>query len=196
MPERIPAHYGFSGNVNRYGSKYELLVLPILTVLMGIFWVLMLKFVLKDKEKGAQNIKFMFYCDMIMTLTFTVLSVWTLYVSYTQAESIYDAKFDFVKIFALFMSISYVLIGNFLPKCKQNPVVGIRTKWTLASETTWYKTHRFGGKVFILAGILSAMLCLLVSNSFVALYLSLSGLAVPIIPIVIYSYRVYKLETQ
>ncbi|KJE28001.1 sdpI/YhfL family protein [Geobacillus kaustophilus] len=44
-----------------------------------------------------------------------------------------------------------------MPKIKHNYFVGIRTPWTLESETVWNKTHRFGGKVFITMGILSML---------------------------------------
>nr|WP_240432122.1 MULTISPECIES: SdpI family protein [Geobacillus thermoleovorans group] len=36
-------------------------------------------------------------------------------------------------------------------------MTGIRTPWTLASETVWHKTHRLGGKVFTAMGILSML---------------------------------------
>ena len=37
LPDEIPAHFGASGEVDRWGSKMELLILPVITILMHIF---------------------------------------------------------------------------------------------------------------------------------------------------------------
>ena len=43
LPSKIPAHYGFDLQVTRWGSKYEVLLYPIATVLMGGFLLVMAK---------------------------------------------------------------------------------------------------------------------------------------------------------
>ena len=35
LPEKIPAHYGFDNQVDRWGSKYEALLFPVVSILMG-----------------------------------------------------------------------------------------------------------------------------------------------------------------
>ncbi|MHB1463376.1 MAG: SdpI family protein [Armatimonadota bacterium] len=47
----------------------------------------------------------------------------------------------------------FIVIGNYFPKLRRNHFSGIRTLWTLSSELSWYKTHRLGGKLFILYGL-------------------------------------------
>lgn len=196
LPDKIPAHYGFNGNVTRYGSKYEMLLLPIITILIGFFWLLMGKIALNNREKSARNIKVLFWGDITTTLTFMALTIWFLSLAYSQAENINSSKFDFMKMLSICLSISWIVIGNFLPKCKQNRLIGIRTKWTLTNENIWYKTHRFGGKVFLIGGIISTILCLFVFNGTIGLWFSLGGFLLLIIPIVIYSYRINKKEGQ
>jgi len=44
------------------------------------------------------------------------------------------------------------LLGNFLGKVTKNFFAGIRTPWTLAIDEVWLRTHRLGGKLFVLAG--------------------------------------------
>ena len=51
------------------------------------------------------------------------------------------------------VGILLAVLGNFLGKVTRNFFVGIRTPWTLASDEVWYKTHRLGGKLFVLAGL-------------------------------------------
>ena len=51
------------------------------------------------------------------------------------------------------VGLLFIILGNYLGKLKMNWFVGIKNPWTLSSETVWNKTHRLGGKLFILAGL-------------------------------------------
>ena len=55
LPEKIPAHYGFDNQVDRWGSKYEALVFPIISLLMGYFLLGMAKLAAKKEEHGENN---------------------------------------------------------------------------------------------------------------------------------------------
>ncbi|MBU6260088.1 MAG: SdpI family protein [Burkholderiales bacterium] len=48
----------------------------------------------------------------------------------------------------------FVVMGNVMGKLRFNHLVGIRTPWTLADERVWDQTHRYGGKVFVIGGLL------------------------------------------
>jgi len=192
LPDKIPAHYGFDGNVTRFGSKYELLIMPIITIGMFFIWLLLEKHLMKNKEKGPHSSQAIFWLNLMMTLTFTVLTFLFLYLAYKGVGSIND--FDYQKIVAIVLSINWIVIGNILPKLKQNGVIGIRTPWTLASENNWYKTHRIGGKIAVITGITSGLLCLFVFSGEVGIWVSLVSSIIMLVPIVIYSYLVYKRE--
>ena len=67
----------------------------------------------------------------------------------------------------LFMALIYygtglmfMVIGNYLPKVKQNNTIGIRVVWTLQDEENWNATHSFSGRIWGTSGIL-CMLCTL-----------------------------------
>jgi len=85
-----------------------------------------------------------------------------------------------------------------MPKFKHNYFVGIRTSWTLASEDVWYKTHRFGGKVWVAAGLL------LITSLFFGVtgkaVIFIISLTVMVVAPIIYSYvefqKVKKKEIQ
>ena len=77
----------------------------------------------------------------------------------------------------LFMAVTYfgtgllfMIIGNYLPKVKQNNTIGIRVVWTLQDEENWSATHRFSGKLWVASGVL-CMLCGLFGESIAALVL-------------------------
>ena len=57
-------------------------------------------------------------------------------------------------------SLLFIVIGNYLPKIKQNNTIGIRIVWTLQDEENWNATHSFSGRIWRASGIL-CMLCTL-----------------------------------
>ena len=192
LPNEIPMHFGFDGTITRYGSKYEMLILPAIAIVSGLFWILVEKIVIKqDKEKGVRNAKVLYWCSVVFTLFFLVLTIQIAYIGYNDIQNIND-EIDVLRIMTVCFGIIFIVIGNLLPKCKQNIIVGIRTKWTLSCETSWYKTHRLGGKVMLFYGIVIILLSLFIFDGVVSLLISLGGLIAIIIPLVIYSRYVYK----
>ena len=44
IPDKVPMHYDFAGNIDRWGSKLEILILPIITWIMYVFMTIIEKF--------------------------------------------------------------------------------------------------------------------------------------------------------
>ena len=192
MPDIIPVHYGLYGNVTRYGSKFELLVVPAFSIAMMFFWFLMERIALKDAEKGKLNAIVLYWINVMTSLIFTALQIWFVILAYTGAETTHSESIDFIKLAAVCVGIGYIVIGNLLPKCKRNMLVGIRTKWTLLCDATWYKTHRFGGRLMVVCGVLSVLACLTLFDGIAGLLFAASVSAVIVILVTIYSLHVYK----
>lgn len=192
LPDTIPAHYGISGVVDRWGSKYGTLALPIITIILIGMLQFFEQWGNKQKNSAKQNEKFLAVINYMLVFVFNGITYWMLYSAYTGTENLYDAKIDGMKLLAVMMSISFIFLGNILPKCKQNKMMGIRTKWTLANETVWYKTHRFGGRLMMLFGTVSAILCFTILDHLAAFVVTFGGLVLIIIPIMVYSYVIYK----
>ena len=53
---------------------------------------------------------------------------------------------------AMGFGLLFIVLGNYMPKFRQNSFMGIRVKWTLESEANWNATHRMGGKVWVAGG--------------------------------------------
>ena len=58
------------------------------------------------------------------------------------------------------VGILLIVIGNILPKSRPGFFVGIRTPWTIANTDNWIATHRLGGKLFMIAGLIIALAAL------------------------------------
>ena len=98
----------------------------------------------------------------------------------------------------LFMAVIYygtgllfMIIGNYLPKVKQNNTIGIRVVWSLMDEENWNATHRFSGKLWMASGIL-CMLCGLFGESMAALVVYIISIMAAAIISILYSYLFYK----
>ena len=197
LPSEIPIHFGLGGEVTRYGSKFELLIIPAIAIVFGVFMLLMERVAIKqDAEKGIRNAKVVYWLTVVFAAQFLIMTIQVASVAYNNLQNLNDGAFNATKILSLCFSLSYVVIGNLLPKCKQNALIGIRTKWTLASEATWYKTHRLGGKVMFAYGLVCVALSLLIPDGLVSVLFCAVGLLVVMIPIVVYSHSVYKREVS
>ena len=62
--------------------------------------------------------------------------------------------FNISLFIGIFMGITYIIVGNYLPKTRQNYTIGFKLPWTYANEENWNKTNRLSGVINIVIGIL------------------------------------------
>lgn len=89
--------------------------------------------------------RLMSLCRWIIPVLSLILVPVTLY-------SALGVSFDIGRIVCSILGVMFIIIGNYLPKCRRNGFVGIRIPWTLSSDENWDKTHRFAGFVWIAGG--------------------------------------------
>jgi len=147
FPDQVPIHWNFAGEVDNYGSKFVGAILMPLIILGVYLLFLTIPYLDPKKERYEQFKKiyhfFKAYFVFFMTAIYFITGLNVLG---------YNVPVSFWVPFLV--GILFVLIGNYMGKIKMNWFMGIRTPWTLSSEEVWNKTHRFGGKVFMLGGIL------------------------------------------
>ena len=83
------------------------------------------------------------------------------------------------------------IIGNYSSKVRKNFFVGIRTPWTLANDEVWERTHRFGGRLFVVGGLLICIAGLAGQSD----WLLPMVLLLALVPCA-YSYLVYRKVTR
>lgn len=200
LPERIPAHYGFNGQVDRWGSRYETFLLPAMVIVFGVFMLLMARISAKmDRKtpewerKGRDNEKYCLLSNIAALIVFNIMNLYFLYTSFAQVQNLSETAFDFPSaIFALFGAL-FIVMGIIMPKVQRNSYFGLRTKWSMKNETSWKKSQQFGGISFITAGVL-----MIAGTVFLrGIKCTLWGFvicSVLLIAEVIYSYRASKKE--
>ncbi len=185
LPDQIASHWNIAGEADGFMGKFwGVLLFPLMTAGIGLLFALIPKIdPLKKNIEGFRktyNI-FWFSVGLFMAYMFTLSLVWNL-------GTPFDFSLAIIPAFAVF----FYGIGVILERSKRNWFMGIRTPWTLSSDTVWEKTHLLGAKLFKIAGIAS-LLGLLFEGGwrFVALMVPLACAA--LIPI-IYSYVLYRRE--
>lgn len=204
MPDRVPMHYDMSGNIDRWGSKYENMIFPIIILLMSLFWTLFIRHYDRKVEKvsdekesaGARsNAKVIGIAGLCMAAMFTVMQGFLLYGSYTEAISGAEREtVDIAKVTCILMGIFFILIGNVMTKTRINSNVGVRVSWSRYNETTWRKSNRFGAIAIIAAGLLTIITATFMKNSFAAIMIAVFYIILASIASVVYAYMVYKKE--
>ncbi|MEM7006888.1 MAG: SdpI family protein [Pseudomonadota bacterium] len=100
-------------------------------------------------------------------------------------------QWEMVRWIMAAVSLMFVIAGNYLPKTRASFVFGIRTPWTLTSDTSWEKTHRLGGILFMLAGMLGIIGAFTLNG--VELAIMLPAMLLPILfVLVVYSFLVWR----
>lgn len=192
LPEQIPAHYGLNNQVTRWGSKYEALIIPIVTVMLGYFFLGIAKIAARHEENGSNNENVCIIAGIVTLLIFNAMTGYALYADFNKIEDLSLNTFDINQLLYELFGIAMIIIGNIMPKLRRNAVIGLRTEWSMKNETTWKKSQHFGGISFIAGGAIIIVICFFVQG----IYCSLAALAVIAILSIIdvfYTYRITRI---
>ena len=164
LPAEIPVHFDFVGNITRWGSKYELLILPVilLSVSFGSRFLLLhfhreAEQAESDKEKqaAAANAKVLGMVILSQTVILSCIQGLLLYntVLALRRESFLSTGAG-EKLMTVLCGALLLMLGDILPKCRRNGMVGFRLSWTKYNDLTWQKSNRFAGMMLVAAGAL------------------------------------------
>lgn len=191
LPEKIPAHYGFDNQVTRWGSKYEALLYPIATVLMGYFLLAMSRLAARQEEHGENNKNIIIVTGILVLILFNALNGYSLYTGFNKVENLSSVPLDINQLIFSITGVLMIIAGNIMPKLRMNAIVGLRTHWSMKNEVVWKKCQRIGGISFIVGGIIIISVCLALKGT--SCLLSVLGILVVLIVIdVFFTYRIAK----
>src|SRR5712671_551540 len=153
LPLSVPTHWDMAGRPNGWSSRlWGAWVMPILLV---VIW-LSLRFLPAIDPRGSNYAKFGdAFNAIVLSIMLFMLGLHFLILRAALGHPVAMERVVPIGVGALF-----VVIGNLLPRARPNWFVGIRTPWTLSSDRVWEKTHRFGGRLFVVAGFLIAIAAL------------------------------------
>lgn len=154
LPNLMPSHFGISGQVDSYINKNIGAFLA--PVIMLAVWIGMV-YPPKVDPKRSHYAKFAKSYGLILSLLITFFFIIQLVIISVSLG--FNVPVE--KVIPLTIGLMFIVIGNYMPKSKSNFFYGIKTPWTLSSETSWRKTHRLGGILFVLSGVITAVASLI-----------------------------------
>ncbi|WP_316568786.1 SdpI family protein [Neobacillus sp. YIM B06451] len=176
LPDRIPTHWNFEGVPDQFGPKsFGVFILPGTMVFLYLLMMFLPR--IDPKKVNFQKFNYIGITNGILFFFFLFQAM-----VITSSLGLVNSK----NTIPVLVGLLFIFIGNLSPKFKPNYFLGIRTPWTLANEDVWKKTHRFGGKVLVIAGIL--MLLVPIAPAAIQAYGVITILMASLVLIVVASY--------
>jgi uncharacterized membrane protein len=181
-PDRIPIHWGLSGQPDGYAGKMGLFYLPLIT--LGIYLLLLFLPSIDPGKKNYEKFKSTYLIiRTILVIFFVCIQIFTVLWALGKEVNVNIAL-------PVIVGLLLVTLGNFFGKFRPNWFAGIRTPWTLSSDESWNKTHRLGGWLFVLFGI---VLVIIAPFQWAWVYIFLVVIILIILVVLfVYSYIIWK----
>lgn len=181
LPDMIPMHFNFQGQVDRYDHKYMIFILSGIPLVIALLKVILPKIDPKrenyKKHASAYN-KLMFFLTLFLICTnWAVIAVSM------------GVNLKIHVIIPIGVGILLIIVGNYMPQYRHNYFVGIKTPWTLTDEDNWKRIHYIGGYVFILDGIIVILTSFIRSE--IALVSVMAVVLLSVAFLYYYSYQLY-----
>ncbi len=181
LPERIPIHWNIRGEIDGWAPKHMAFVFGPGLIAFG--WLLFAILpALSPRQFSMESFRSTY--NLIMVIMAGLMA----FVGVVSTQAALTQGLDVSRLMISGMCFFFAAMGNLLTKVKRNFFMGFRTPWTLASETVWTLTHRMGGRLFFVGGILGGIGAL-VGVPFMACFALIMVIA--LWPCV-YSYIAYK----
>ncbi len=185
MPARMVTHWNSRGEPNGYMQRFwGMLTMPlVLAGLALLFLIIPIIDPLRANIEGFRG----YYDGFILLFFIFMLSVQSQLILWNSGRRISPNV-----IAPIGSGILFFYVGILCENAKRNWFIGIRTPWTLSSKRVWKKTHRIGGRLFKIAGIIT------IAGVFFQRY-ALLFILVPVLSVAayttVYSYIEYRRES-
>ena len=183
-PETIVTRFDLEGNVVATGSRWTILILPILILLFSglMKWI-------DDKELvGSKNKEISRYIFRLTLLFFNAIAVFQFVLMLTGVSM----GSQMGRLMAFLIGMFMIFVGNVSPKIKEtNKHFGFRVPWIMNNDEAFRKTQRFFGLASMVSGVIFILISLFTANQ-LAMILVTVGLLLTIGITTVYSYKISK----
>ena len=178
LPAQIPTHWNTVGEVDGWSSKaFAIFGLP--GIMLAVQWLCALGTGADPKKAN--------HSEKVLQLVLWIIPVLSL-VLFTITYAVAMGKEVRVElVMPVLFGLMFTIIGNYMPKCKQNYTIGIKIPWTLSSEENWNRTHRFAGRLWVVCG-----LAIILTGFLGGAWLFLVAALLMVLAPMIYSYILYR----
>ena len=188
LPDQMASHWNVNDQADDYMPKFwGVFLMPIISLgMLALFLVIPNIDPLKANIAEFRN---------IFNLFILLIVVFMLYVhGLTLAWNMGNQSFKMSAAMLPFLGVLFIFIGYMLRQAKRNFFIGIRTPWTLSSDTVWNKTHQLGSVLFMVSGAFAFIGSFL--GGMLAFWLLFVPLMGSVVFLILYSYILYRNETR
>jgi uncharacterized membrane protein len=153
LPAAVPVHWDLHNHVNGTWPRFWAAAFPALGVL-GLAVLSVLLPTVSPRQFAIRSFVGIWGLLMLASQGFVLV----IGLGMLLAGAGYVVSLPVVVMLAV--GVLFVLLGNYMGKLRRNFFIGIRTPWTLASDAVWERTHRFGGRLFVLGGLVMVIAAL------------------------------------
>jgi len=150
MPHLMASHWNSAGNVDGYMSRFwAVFLMPVISLFIFLLFMLIPK--IDPMKKNVEKFRNYFdWCIVLIMLFMLYLYILTLLWNFSY-------RFNMVLMLVPAFGILFYYMGVLVGHAKRNWFIGIRTPWTMSSSRVWDKTHRLGGILFKISGIIALL---------------------------------------
>ena len=178
LPEQMATHWNAAGDIDGWTSKpFTVFGLPL--ILLAVQWLCVLG-TLADPKKENHPVKVLHLVLWIIPVLSLVLGT----ITYATAPG---KAVQVEVIMPILIGLILAIIGNYMPKCKQNYTIGIKIPWTLNSEENWNRTHRFAGWLWTFSGIV-----VMLTGFFGGFWIFMIIVLLMVLAPILYSYLLFR----
>lgn len=150
LPERVAVHFDIHGNADGWMSRpWAATFLPAFALVLWALVRFAPRVLPRSDEKRLDS--------GIVALVASLTAVFMAAVHVVVLRVALGLGVSVTSTVLVLAGILFFAIGLVLPRVKRNPIIGIRTAWTLRSDENWARTQRVGGYSMVLAGLVSVI---------------------------------------
>lgn len=144
LPDSIATHFDASGNPDDYSSKLTTVIgIPIVLLVLQ----LVAACVIVEDKKGSVP-------ERVYGVVLYILPAVSIVVMTFVYSRALGAELNALPVIFAILGIVFIVVGNYLPKARQNKIFGIRIAPTLESKRNWDASNRFAGWVMCILGFI------------------------------------------
>ena len=188
LPDQMASHWNVQDQVDGYVSKFwGVFLLPLIT--LGLCLLFLAIPAIDPLKANIALFRPAFNLFIVLIVAFMLyvhgLSLaWNLgYTGFKMSGAMLPA-----------IGLLFVFIGFMMRQARRNFFIGIRTPWTLSSDTVWNETHRIGAVLFMISGVLAFIGGFF--GGMTAFWLMLMPIIGSTVFLLVYSYLLYRRELK
>lgn len=185
LPDMVPTHFNIHGEPDGWSSRpMAVFGMPLFMAGLNLLCHWAYAYAQKKESRKVAPDVLLHICEWIPAVISVIVMPMSLFMAI-------GVKVPLTELLNILLGVMFLVLGNYMPKCKMNAFIGIKLPWTYSSDENWRRTHRLGGFVWVVCGVI-----MLVNVVVKSLLLQLVPMFAAVFIPGIYSYLLYRKEKK